>query len=194
MRNTMTTSTVARLLGVAVGSVSRWIDEGQLKAGKTPGGHRRISRGDLVDFLKRQNLPIPDELADRKTGILVVDDEPSVADWLAGEITEMRPDAKLHAAYDGFAAGELVASESPDVVLLDLRMPGMDGFEVCRRIKSRPGGRRVRVIAMTAHHSEEAESAIRDAGADAYLVKPIELDTLADALDDALREGAAIRG
>ena len=50
----LSTSAVARMLGVAVASVSNWIDQGQLKAGRTPGGHRRVKAEDLVDFLKRQ--------------------------------------------------------------------------------------------------------------------------------------------
>ncbi|HUS92305.1 MAG TPA: response regulator [Phycisphaerae bacterium] len=183
MKKALSTSVVARMLGVAVGSVSKWIDDGRLKAARTPGGHRRVAHGDLLDFLRRLNWPIPPELAHAGPRILVADDEEAVARWLADSIRRARPDAEVLLAHDGFAAGEIVVSSTPDVVILDLRMPGVDGFEVCRRIKAREETRHAAVIAVTAYASDDAEQRILECGARALLTKPLRMEDLLAELD-----------
>lgn len=193
MRKALSTSVVARMLDVAVGSVSKWIDDGQLKAARTPGGHRRVAPEDLLVFLRRQNWPIPRELLPNKPHILVVDDEAAVARWVSEEIRNARPEAEVLVANDGFAAGEMVASQKPQVVILDLRMPGMDGFEVCRRIKAREDTRHTAVIAMTAYASEEARQRILDCGAQAFLTKPLDITELTEELDAVLGPARAAR-
>ena len=185
MQQNLTTSEVARLLDVAVGSVANWVDKGQLKAGRTPGGHRRVTAGDLLDFVRKQNLPIPPELQPSQRKILVVDDEKQVADFLTDELSERHPECEVLQAHDGFAAGELVGSLKPAVVILDLRMPDMDGFEVCRRIKSRPETRDTVVIAITAYPSPEAEEDILSRGAQACFPKPLD-DAFFDVVAHAL--------
>ena len=186
MKNTLSTVTIAQLLGVAVASISKWIDAGQLKAGRTPGGHRRVAKEDLIAFLRRQKLPVPPELSPPPVRVLVVDDEDSVRAWLAEEIKAAHPDFEILEASDGYSAGEIVALSKPDVVILDLRMPGMDGFEVCRRIKSREETKEISVIAITAHPSDEAQRRILEAGATAYLAKPLDIEALLTEVESAL--------
>ncbi len=186
MRRTLSTSAVARLIDVAVGSVANWIDQDKLKAGRTPGGHRRIAVDDLVAFLVQQKLPIPPQLAPAAPKVLVVDDEPAVTEWLAGLIEQEWPDYEVLEAHDGFSAGELVASTKPEVVFLDLWMPGMDGFEVCRRIKSNEGTKDTAVIAITAHYTPEAEERILSCGAQACLTKPLSVAAVGEELARAL--------
>ena len=178
MKSTLSTSTVARMLGVAVRSVSNWIDAGKLKAGRTPGGHRRVESHELVAFLDRQKLPIPPELTHKPPRVLVVDDEPSFAKWVVDEIHDLYPQCEVLVAHDGFAAGEIVATSKPDVVILDLKMPKMDGFEVCRRIKARTESQSTVVIAVTAYPSDEAEKRILQCGAQAYFPKPVDRDAM----------------
>ncbi|MCK5092197.1 MAG: response regulator, partial [Gammaproteobacteria bacterium] len=66
----------------------------------------------------------------------------------------------------------------PNIVLLDLMMPGLDGFEVCRQLKDNPATSAIRVIAMTGYRTEENVKRIIEAGAEECLVKPIEQDSL----------------
>ena len=186
MKRSLTTSKVARMLGVALQSVSNWIDAGQLRAGRTPGGHRRIEPEDLLGFLRQQGLAIPKELQPPPPRVLVVDDEESVVSWMAAEIRAARPDVEVLVAHDGFSAGEIVGFERPDVVVLDLRMPGMDGFEVCRRIKARKDTRGTTVIAVTAHPSAKAEQQILECGAVVCLTKPLEAAVLLKHVTKAL--------
>ncbi len=188
MKKLLSTSSVAKLVGVAPASVSNWIDQDHLKAGRTPGGHRRIEAKDLIEFLRKQNLPIPKQLSVWTARILVVDDEPNTVKWIADELQADRPDFQVLEAYDGFAAGEIIGFERPDVVILDLKMPGLDGFEVCRRVKSRDDGHAIAIIAMTAYHSPAAEQRILEAGARVCLPKPIAWEVLLKEIDAALAD------
>ena len=185
MKNTLSTITVARLLGVAVASISKWIDDGQIEAGRTPGGHRRIAKEDLIAFLKRQKLPVPSELEETPPRVLVVDDDAAVTAWIAEELKSKHPDFEIFEANDGYAAGEIVAAARPDVVILDLRMPGIDGFEVCRRIKSKEETRGTTILAITAYHTKKARQRILDSGASACFTKPLDIDELTAEVESA---------
>ena len=174
------------MLGVAVSSVSKWTDEGKLVAGRTPGGHRRIEKDDFIRFLHQHNLRIPPELQPETTKILIVDDEKSVAKWLAEEIGQRYPRSEVSVAFDGYSAGEIVGLVRPAVISLDLHMPGMDGFEVCRSIKSNPLISQTAVIAITGDPDPKHIGRIIGLGACACLPKPLDLDALAATIDKAL--------
>lgn len=178
VKRKLTTFQIAQMLEVSDQSVSNWIDSGQLAAERTPGGHRRVEREDLIGFLRQHQMGIPPELVIAPPAILIVDDEQDVARWIGKMLGKKFPQCRILMAHDGFAAGKTVTAERPQVVILDLFMPGMDGFEVCRRIKSDPQTHAITVIAITAHPSKESEKSIRDAGAEAYLAKPIDVDSL----------------
>ena len=182
----LSTTNVAHMLGVAAGSVANWIDAGQLKAGRTPGGHRRVTVKSLIEFLGQQQLPIPAELQSANSTILIVDDESAVSTWLAKELKHAFPSYKILQAHDGFEAGEIIASSIPTAVILDLKMPGLDGFEVCRRLKGRRSTSHVQVIAMTAYFSPDAEQEIIACGARLLLRKPFEISALVTELHKAL--------
>jgi excisionase family DNA binding protein len=104
MKKALSTLDISRMLGVAVASVAKWIDQNQLNAGKTPGGHRRVQVEDLLAFLHRQNLPVPAELLSSQRRILIVDDEKAVSAWVADEVKTEFPDCEVYQANDGFAA------------------------------------------------------------------------------------------
>jgi excisionase family DNA binding protein len=183
---TLSTTQVARLLCVSDQSISNWIDSGKLRAGKTPGGHRRVEHNDLVAFLKQQNFRIPHELLPAGTNILVMDAEKDASQRIKKALKAKYADWNILVAHDGFAAGEIVTTDRPNVVVLDLHMPGLDGFEVCRRIKANRLTRHTSVIAITAHPTPESEKAAMDAGASAYLTKPIEISQLSDVIQNLL--------
>jgi excisionase family DNA binding protein len=182
----LSTTTVAHMLGVAAGSVANWIDAGQLKAGRTPGGHRRVTVKSLLEFLSQQQLPVPTELQSANSSILIVDDEPAVSNWLAKELKHEFPNYKIVQAQDGFEAGEIIALSIPTAIVLDLKMPGLDGFEVCRRLKARQSTSHINVIAMTAYFSPDAEQEILACGAKVLLRKPFEISALVTELRKAL--------
>ena len=192
MAKSLSTFAIAKLLHVDPGSVANWIDRGLLHAHRTPGGHRRVAHEDLLSFVREHQMPVPPELAPAPPRVLVVDDEVAVTQLVARAIETAHPDYEVVQAHDGFAAGTILATLKPDVVVLDLRMPGIDGYEVCRLIKSQGATRHAVVIAVTAYPSWENEERIRRCGAAAYLTKPLDLTALVGEIDRAManRPGA----
>lgn len=166
------------MLHVDPGSIANWIDQNLLKAYRTPGGHRRVVTEDLLVFLHEHRMPIPPELDHAPTRILVVDDEAAITQLIARAIHAALPDCEILEAHDGFHAGTVIATNRPDVVILDLRMPGMDGYEVCRLIKSQTTTRHAEVLAMTAFPSPENEKKILECGARVCLSKPLDLEAM----------------
>jgi len=183
MKNSLTTTKVATMLGVSGQTIANWIDQGILRAERTPGGHRRVTRQDLMAFLAAKNLAIPPELADQQHTLLVVEDDPQVGPWLVAQLIRSRPDLRVLLAQDGFTAGELVARQRPATIILDIYLPGLDGYEVCRRIKASPETAGSVVIAMTGSHSPDVQAEIIAAGAIACLAKPVDVDALLSHLD-----------
>jgi excisionase family DNA binding protein len=182
----LTTFQIANMLGVSDQSIANWIDAGLLPAERTPGGHRRVEPDDLVGFLTDRGMRIPSELAPTSPTILIVDDETETADVLRKAIRKAFPEIRVLVASDGFDAGRVVVAERPALVILDLYMPGLDGFEVCRRIKADAGTRSTRVVAVTAHPSPEAERDILDAGAETCLAKPVGAKAIATVVREML--------
>jgi len=174
----LSTFAIAEMLHVDPGSVANWIDQGLLKAHRTPGGHRRVVLENLLEFLREHKMPIPAELGPSTVKILVVDDEQAVTKLIVRAIQMQHSDYEIVEAHDGFHAGTLIATLRPDVVILDLRMPGMDGYEVCRMIKGQDTTKHAEVIAITSFPSPESEERILACGARVCLAKPLDLDLL----------------
>ncbi|MCK4602806.1 MAG: response regulator, partial [Phycisphaerae bacterium] len=152
-----------------------------------PGGHRRVAADDLLKFLRQHKMPIPRELGAAPMQILIVDDEPGITRLISKAIRAAHSDFKVVEAHDGFRAGTLVATLHPDVVILDLRMPTMDGYEVCRMIKSHESTEHTEVIAITAYPSPEAEAKILECGAKICLEKPLNMEKLLKEVEKLLR-------
>lgn len=105
-----------------------------------------------------------------KYKILVVDDEPDVVEFL--ERTLKTEGFDVITAYDGISALDLVSAEKPDLVLLDIMMPMMSGYEVCQQIKSNPQTQSIPVICITSAHSHEARAHSFQVGAVDVITKP----------------------
>lgn len=85
-------------------------------------------------------------------------------------------------AINGYVAVDIAVHFCPEIVFLDLALPGMNGFEVCRRLKRQPGLEGTRIIAVTAYAQEEYRQRSREAGCDGYIVKPLDPSALNDLL------------
>lgn len=190
-----TTFEAAKLCHVSPLSIINWVNAGRLPAFRTPGGHRRIRREDLLRFMRDNGIPLPPELRDGsgRRRVLVVDDEANIRDVIAEHLSGRQNAYEVLTASDGFEAGRLVVTFRPDVVLLDLRMPGLDGFQVCRTIKADPGTAATFVIAMTGYHTPETEARILECGALRCLAKPIEPSVLGTMIDGVFDAGTGSR-
>lgn len=174
----LTPNEAARLLMVAPVTLRAWATKGLLTAHTTAGGHRRFLRRDLAQFAASRGIRLMDTVTEDGPApapadgqrVLVVDDDHRFAAFLR-ELLELNG-VTAALAFDGFAAGRMIESFKPDTVLLDLRMPGLDGFAVCRQLKASPATRHIRVIAMTGYAPADSRSAIVEAGAELCLAKP----------------------
>jgi DNA-binding response OmpR family regulator len=140
--------------------------------------------------MRDNGIPMPEELRDGsgKSRVLVVDDEAGIREMLAEHLSTRTNPYEVLTAADGFEAGRLVATFRPDVVLLDLRMPGLDGFQICRTIKADPDTSSTIVVAMTGFHTPETEARILECGAIRCFAKPLEPSTLSGFIDSALEQ------
>ncbi|HYX92081.1 MAG TPA: response regulator [Myxococcaceae bacterium] len=169
-----TTHDISRLLQVDPSTVSKWIDRGILLAFRTPGGHRRVRSSDLRTFLIAHQMPVPEELGSQVVRLLVIDDEKAVLDAMKRAFKPLSNQMEIITTTSGVEALLLVSEQKPHGMLIDLNMPDIDGFEVCRRIRARKQLESVRLITMTARHNQEMVEASLRAGAVACLPKPVD--------------------
>jgi DNA-binding response OmpR family regulator len=120
----------------------------------------------------------------KKLKLLLVDDEKEFVETLADRLKMRDLDAAV--VHDGEQALSAVEQEEPDVIVLDLKMPGIDGIEVLRRVRSAYPN--VQVSILTGHGSKKDEDAARTLGAYDYLKKPVDLDTLVPRIKDAFKQ------
>jgi excisionase family DNA binding protein len=166
----------ARVCSLSRVTIWKYVKSGDLKSSQTPGGQFRILNSDLKAFMQRKRMHPFGSYKPEKEKILLVDDDLRIQKVLTamlahhGFLTEV--------AGDGFEAGIKVMSFKPDLIILDLFMPGMNGFEVCKRIKGDPGTSHIKILAITGYDSPENRDRIMTLGADGYLPKPVFLETL----------------
>ena len=170
---------VARLISVHVKSVSNWIRQGILQSYRTPGGHNRIPRGALVRFLNVQKMPLPEALmGGSRRRILVVDDDPIVGEVVSSALRDRREEYEVTAVHNGIEALLEIGRRAPDLVILDIFMPELNGFAVCRQIKGNPERSHLRILSLSGKLEPGVREKILACGADGFLLKPIEVDEL----------------
>ena len=178
----LTPNEVATLFMVSPITVRQWAQRGMIKAVNTAGGHRRFTWAEIHKFAQERNIEIEGLGGDDGRRLLIVDDDPMVSGYLFELFVEDEAIDRVDVAIDGFDAGAKVESFKPTVIILDLMMPGLDGFEVCRRLRANPATRDVRIVAVTGYYSDGNVQKIVEAGADACLPKPIDVKQLRQAL------------
>jgi excisionase family DNA binding protein len=175
----LTSHEVGDLLQVNPSSVKKWVNEGRIAAFRTPGGHRRIRVADLLDFLARHAMPIPRPLAAAsKRRLLIVDDDAMHLRAVDRRLRPHRARVDVQLTQNGIDALVLVGSFKPDLIVLDVYMPELDGLEVCRRLKLRPDTRHIGVIVNSAHLTKAVEENALAAGALTCVPKPMDLKVL----------------
>ncbi len=169
----LTPNQVAEMMMVSPATVRQWAAKGLLKALTTPGGHRRFRMSDIVSFAEKQGLTLNIE-NDEPATILIVDDDKQFAGYLKELLLSFDANINIKIAYDGFDTGKLIHVFKPDLILMDLMMPTMDGFDTCRSIKSDPETARIRIVCMTGFGSKANARRILELGAEDCLSKPID--------------------
>ena len=178
-RRFFTTSEVASYCAVTNDGVLKWIKSGKLRAFSTPGGHYRVSAEDFRTFLEKFDIPVDEAFfrgTKKRRTVLVVDDEPNIREIVRRLLGELDPDLKVEEACDGYEAGIKIGSLQPDLVIMDVMMPRVDGISLCKSIRENPATESVKVLAITAFPEQDNVKKMYDAGADLCLIKPLQFE------------------
>jgi len=177
MKTVFTTGEAAKICKVSQQTIIRCFDNGQLKGFRVPGSRfRRIPREALYKFMKDNGIPT-DALESGKRKILLVDDEPDIVQLINGALDE---DGRfeVRTAANGFDAGMMVKEYRPDLIILDVMLPDINGKEVCHRVRADPNLEEVRIICISGMVEEDKIQELKLAGADDFLHKPFDVEVL----------------
>ena len=194
----LTTGQIAQYCHVTHRGVLKWVESGKLKAYRTPGKHSRISTENFLSFLKEYNMPIPavlqhsaatnDNTRHEETHkkILIVDDDRGIVHCLQRALM-IENNYIIEMAFDGFQAGKKFSEFKPDFIILDICMPGVDGYQVCTHIRQDLNNKHVKILAISGISEPKEIKKIMDLGANDYLQKPFSNETLQQKIKDMLR-------
>ncbi len=160
-------SDVASFCETDVATIYTWVKKGEIPYFKTPGGRLRFKRESVLDFLRRYHFPIPPELAQGRARVIAVDDDPS---WLTQIKRALGRSFDVTTYKDPYDALLAIGNEKPDAVVMDVKMPALDGVHCIHRIRAWEDLRHTRIIVFSAYESEE--KACIEAGAAAFVLKP----------------------
>lgn len=186
----LTTGEVAAALHVTIPTVKRWVREGHLTSFRTAGGHHRIAGDEVARFQAARHIP---PAADEPRRVLVVDDDPKLREVIA-EALALDSRYRLETAGDGYEGLIKLGNFRPHLLILDVRMPRLDGYEVCRIVKDDPVTHATRILAMTGYDGDgTAQQRLLAAGASGYLEKPVVMPRLLSEVERLLGLGAGYR-
>lgn len=184
-KTVFTTGEAAKICKVSQQTIIRCFDNGTLKGFRVPGSRfRRIPRDQLFSFMKDNGIPT-DALEDGKKKLLIVDDDQDLVD-LMKDAFERDGRFEIRTANNGFAAGMGVKEFRPDIVVLDVMLPDINGKEVCQRVRSDKTLDSVKIICISGMIEQDKVGDLRAAGADDFLQKPFTVDRLIDRVCDLL--------
>lgn len=179
MNDIFTVFQAGKYCNVSPKTIINWIEAGHIRAYKTVGGHRRIKKLDLEEFMRKQGIPLPEEeiISERKR-ILIVDDDPIIVETIVQALEEEEYDYEIISASDGFEAGLQVQHFRPHLLILDIMMPDIKGYEVCKKIKSDAETKDTKIIVLSAYLDDEKFKKMKEYGADLCFSKPLPLPQL----------------
>lgn len=183
-----TTGDVAALCHVTIPTVIKWIESRELDGFKIPGSkNRRITRDSLMKFMKKYNIPTT-ELEKRKPRILVVDDEEEILELFKVLLEESKYEIRLVSR--GFDAG-LAKEFMPDLIILDIMLPDIDGSKVCEYIRAMPEMKKVKILAISGYvKDQQGFDELIEKGFDDYVRKPFDNDILMENVERLLNKSS----
>jgi len=178
---TLTPKDVAAMLLVSPITIRKWARDEWIHAEITAGGHRRFTPTEVARFAKQRGLKIH-LIEEDITRILIVDDDEQFGSFLVELLGSADEEFDIKLVNNGYDAGGAVHQFHPHLILLDLSLPGLDGFSICKQLKVEQSTKDIRVIAMTGYYTQERNEEIMQAGAECCLAKPLAIKVLFDAI------------
>jgi excisionase family DNA binding protein len=167
IKETLTTTEAARLMGFHVNTLKNWVRDNKMPAFKTLGGHYRIRTLDLVRTLRENGIPIPSQLEPR-FNIAVIDEDASFQAQVKGAFSSRPGTFEIKPFLNGFDALVGIGRGIPDMIILNVRLPQMDGLQLLSKLKSNSETEAIKVLAV-ADNPQEAKSALAAGAADTYV-------------------------
>jgi excisionase family DNA binding protein len=177
MKTVFTTGEAAKICKVSQQTIIRCFDSGQLKGFRVPGSRfRRIPRDQLFSFMKENGIPT-DALESGKRKVLIVDDDEELVELLV-DVFERDGRFDIRSANNGFDAGMQVKEFRPDLMVLDVMLPDINGKEVCQRVRSDSNLDDVRIICISGMVEADKVADLKASGANDFLQKPFAVEKL----------------
>jgi two-component system OmpR family response regulator len=178
-KTVFTTGEAAKVCKVSQQTIIRCFDSGQLKGFRVPGSRfRRIPREQLFAFMKDNGIPT-DALESGKRKVLIVDDDENLVE-LISDVFKQDARFEVRTTNNGFDAGMLVREFRPDVVILDVMLPDINGKEVCQRVRTDKALDDVRIICISGMVEQDKVADLKAAGANEFMQKPFSVDKLVE--------------
>ena len=182
-KSVFTTGEVASICKVSQQTVIRCFDSGRLKGFRVPGSRfRRIPRESLMEFMRANDIPLA-QLDNGKKRILVVDDDPAIIEMFT-ELFARDGRFDVRTAVTGYDAGLITQDFRPDVMLLDFKLPDVNGNVVCRTVRSIPSLQHMKIIIISGVADPDEVDELLNAGADEFIKKPFEIDAVISRIAD----------
>ena len=179
MKTVFTTGEAAKICKVSQQTIIRCFDSGQLGGFRVPGSRfRRIPRDVLHKFMKENGIPT-DALESGKRKALVVDDDEELVE-LIRDVLEADGRFEVRIANNGFDAGMMVKEYKPDIIVLDVMLPDINGKEVCQRVRKDSNMDDVKIICISGMVEADKIDDLRKSGANDFMQKPFEVEILID--------------
>lgn len=184
-KTVFTTGEAAKICKVSQQTIIRCFDNGTLKGFRVPGSRfRRIPRDLLYTFMKENGIPT-DALESGRRKVLIVDDDEELVELLA-DVFERDGRFDIRVANNGFDAGMLVNEFRPELVVLDVMLPDINGKEVCQRVRADSNLDTVKIICISGMVEQDKVADLRAAGANEFINKPFSVDKLLERACDLL--------
>jgi excisionase family DNA binding protein len=178
-KTVFTTGEAAKICKVSQQTIIRCFDSGQLKGFRVPGSRfRRIPRDALINFMRENGIPL-DALENTKHRILIVDDDEELVE-LIRDVLLRDGRFEVRTVNNGFEAGMAVKEYHPDLIVLDIMLPDINGKDVCQVVRSDPNMNDIRIICISGMVEEDRIQELKAVGADDFLHKPFEIEQLVD--------------
>lgn len=185
MKTVFTTGEAAKVCKVSQQTIIRCFDSGQLKGFRVPGSRfRRIPRQELFNFMRENGIPT-DALESGRRKILVVDDDVELVELIT-DVIERDGRFETRSVNNGFDAGMMVTEYRPDLIVLDIMLPDINGKEVCQKIRTDKQIDDVKIICISGMVEEDKVKELKLAGADDFMHKPFDIEKLLERICDLL--------
>ena len=186
-----TTRETAELLGVSLRTVQLWVESGVLKAWKTSGGHRRVSRESVEELLAEKNTALNESDKNKLIKVLLIEDDEDLLELYKLRFQQWGLPLQISTAINGYEGLIKIGDLLPDIVILDLLLPNMDGFELIKTLKESNASKNIKIIVVSSLTEDEINEEGGLSSDIKHIRKPVSFDSLHEIIEQTINQVAA---